>query len=387
MSGRLRVVIATTAGPSTVRRITPEDPDLRSVICLSGTATALPISGDYDAFVRRPTGVVERDTGHRVYRVDVDRPIEAGRSWQLGLYIAHRLKVAGRLAEDEEPASGTLWATGTLDADLKVGPVERVAEKARRSSSLFETELPVLAIVARENAGDLPAWADQLTVQNAQEVLGHLGLIPAPRHKWRAGQAAVVTGVLLLIAAGVGLGVWNRWPGAASPPVAAVTRPAGAARAGDPASISFDVLDSRDDGDGCGAGIVSAPGVASGPGVCAVTFRVTNHGDRPARFWLYGAVQGAVREYASRRRQTEFSVGTLAPGEAASARVQPPDWMRRVVVIRGLLVIADGPRPQVDTALAAIDLMSSAEIDTLVSGMRALDVELREIFHQVTPAR
>ena len=88
---RIRVVVATTEGPSTVLRVTAEDPAVRSVVCLGRSATALPISRAYDAFVRAPTGIVERAVGHRAFRLDVSAPIDDGDSWQLGLYLAHRL--------------------------------------------------------------------------------------------------------------------------------------------------------------------------------------------------------------------------------------------------------------------------------------------------------
>ena len=61
---RTAVYIATTEGPSEIQRITPEDSDVRSVICHDGKAIALPVSADYDSFVRRPTGVIEACFGH-----------------------------------------------------------------------------------------------------------------------------------------------------------------------------------------------------------------------------------------------------------------------------------------------------------------------------------
>ena len=402
MSGRLRVVIATTAGPSTVRRITAEDPALRSVVCLAGTATALPISGDYDAFVRRPTGVVERDTGQRVYRVDVDRPIDDGRSWQLGFYLAHQLKLADRLAEDDAPAEGIVWATGTVDSDLKVGPVARVADKARRSAAILAAGPPVLAVAAVDHADDLPAGAAPLAVRSVDEALAHLGLVaPADRGPvdWgRAGRGGGVLGVALLL--GGAAIVWGLWQTPRSQPATEMPPAAGQLAAGQPAApsagsvpvfaparVSFDVLESRPVGDACGPADVADPGPQGPREVCAVAFRATNAGERPVRIWLYGAVQGGVREYASRRRHTELAVGILAPGEAAEVRVQPPDWVRRSIDVRGLLVLADGDRPQVAQAFGAIDLLSSAEIDALVDGLHDQDVEVREILHRVIPAR
>lgn len=404
MSGRLRVVVATTDGPSTVRRITPEDPDLRSVVCLAGTATALPISTDYDAFVRRPTGVVERDTGHRVCRVDVDRAIHEGRSWQLGLYIAHRLKAAGRLAEDDQPADGVVWATGTVDADLNVGPVERVADKARRSQDLFDGALPVLAVVAAANAEALPVGVEALAIRRMGEVLHHLDLTPPPVRAEAVGRRGVVAVFLLL--AFLAAGAWGLWGRGGlmqagrtplpHPPVAAnslsseagstVVAPVNAVPF-KPAAVTFEVVEARMDGETCGTGAVVDPAVESAPGVCAVAFRATNTGSRPARLWLYGAVQGAVREYASRKRYTELADGLLAPGETGEVRVQLPDWMRRPAIVRGVLILAEDDDRQVNQALVSIDLLSSGEIDTMVAGLRDLGIHVREIFHRVTPAR
>jgi hypothetical protein len=411
MSGRLRVVVATTDGPSTIRRITPEDPDLRSVVCLAGTATALPISADYDAFVRRPTGVVERDTGHRAFRVDVDRPIDGGRSWQLGLYVAHRLKAAGRLAEDDQPADGIVWATGTVDADLKVGPVDRVADKARRSAALFGADLPVLAVAAATHAEVLPSGAERLAVRRMEEVLVHLGLSPEPvarpagsRRIARVAAPSVTALAILALA----MGAWRLWgdvgrgeqpeqgrlaaivapaadPTPAAVPPAAVPLAAFDPAAFDPADVVFEVLEARAEGGICGDGRVIDPAVASEPGVCAVAFRATNTGARPARLWLYAAIQGGVREYASRRRHTELASGMLDPGEIGEVRVQPPDWVRRPVVVRGLLILAAEERPQIDRALVSVDMLPSEDVDTLVAGLRDLDVDVREIFHRVTP--
>lgn len=411
MNGRLRVVVATTDGPSTVRRITAEDPGLRSVICLAGTSTALPISNAYDAFVRRPTGVIERDVGHPVFRLDLDQPIDAGASWQLGVYLAHRLKAADRLAEDAEAADGVLWATGTVDADLNVGPVDRVAEKARRCRDVFVSDVPVLAVCARENATEMPDDGKCLAIERVGEALDILGLAgpPAPVRGGRRRPEAWGTLVMLLIAV-LGFGVWNFWNQPSDP---GAMRAAGALEAGrsthapasevgapfDPGSVILEVLDARARSGSCGAATLSAPRsspagaegadlpAADATGVCAVVFRVTNTGDRSAYMWLYGAVQGAVREYASRRRHVEVATGTLVPGEQGAVRVQPPDWVRREVVVRGLLVLTGEPDPQVTRALSGLDLMSVSDLDKTVAGLRANRIHVREIVHRVAPAR
>jgi len=401
MSGRLRVVVATTDGPSVVRRITAEDPALRSVICLAGTATALEVSRDYDAFVRRPTGVIERDVGHPVFRADVDRPIDAGRSWELGLYLAHRLKAAGRLAEDDQPADGVVWASGTVDADLNVGAIDRLADKARRSGALFDGDTPVLVVLPAANAAEGapgPMGAtDLLAITRVEEALSHLHLIdPVPPAGPGWGGRWVRGGILAAtLAAGI---VWlsRPTPGPIDPEplsqagvAASATSETVAADAApfDPSDVAFDVLEARAEASGCGPGSVVDPAVASEPGVCAVAFRATNHGARPARMWLYAAVQGTFREYASRQRYVELADGILAPGESGEARVHPPDWVRRPVMVRGLLIIAEGERPQVDQAMILIDLLSASDIDLLIDGLRDLGLSVREIYHRVVPAR
>tara|TARA_A100000164_G_scaffold344136_1_gene342983 strand:- start:1 stop:219 length:219 start_codon:yes stop_codon:yes gene_type:complete len=65
----LCIFIATTNGSVGIQRITEEDPNIDSVVCLAGKAMPLPISNAYQDFVRQPTGVVQRDFGHGSYRI------------------------------------------------------------------------------------------------------------------------------------------------------------------------------------------------------------------------------------------------------------------------------------------------------------------------------
>ena len=131
---RVSVLIATTDGPVQVQRLAEEDPEVRSVICLNGTSEALPISGAYDAFVRKPTGVIERLFGHSVFRMDVSARVSDGRSWQLGVFAAHALYDRSMLAGRLEDATHVLWLTGEVNNDLEVGSVEHVAKKIERSA-------------------------------------------------------------------------------------------------------------------------------------------------------------------------------------------------------------------------------------------------------------
>ena len=159
----VRVVVLTTNGPAAVERITEEDPEVSSVICLSGKAVALPVSGAYDAFVREPTGVVQHHFGHRAYRVDVDAMIAEGYSWQLGVLAAHALDAAGRLAGKGEAADRVIWLTGEVDRDLDVLAVDHLTDKLDRAAEARigepDARAPLSIYVPAPNREDIDeAW-------------------------------------------------------------------------------------------------------------------------------------------------------------------------------------------------------------------------------------
>ena len=190
----VRVYIATTEGPAEVQRITEEEPKVNSVICLDGKALALPISPDYELFVRSPTGIIEKAYGHSAYRMDVSSAISEGMSWQLGTLVAHALLVAGRLAQKSEQASLVVWLTGEVDRDLQILPVEYVREKIRNSGELLNqlkaARTQVILGMPRRNYDELNAeWFERLGIggedcrivplDTADQIFDLLGL-PAP---------------------------------------------------------------------------------------------------------------------------------------------------------------------------------------------------------------
>lgn len=132
----VRVFITTTEGPALIQRIAAEDSDIPPVICLNGTTETLPISEAYGRFVRRGTGVVAGLTGHDSYRIDLDRPVDGGSSWQLGVLLAHLLQAEGRLAGPGERAEATILATGEVDRDLILRPVGHIDRKLSSSAGL-----------------------------------------------------------------------------------------------------------------------------------------------------------------------------------------------------------------------------------------------------------
>ena len=129
-----RYWIATTEGPVEITAISEETPGLPSVICLSDTFQALPISNAYNDFVRSPTGIIEKLTGKKAFRTDISSAINQGSSWHLGMCIAHLSWVDNQ----DNKTLQYVWASGTINASLYILPVKHIAEKWEASKELLE---------------------------------------------------------------------------------------------------------------------------------------------------------------------------------------------------------------------------------------------------------
>ncbi len=188
---RVRIIIATTTNPSTVQRITEEDPVVSSVVCLSGKAVALPISPAYDAFVRDPTGVIQRHFGHSAFRVDVSETIDDGYSWQLGLFMAHALQSADQLATLGDGYTKTLITTGEIDRDLNVLGVHGNDEKISALRDFIKAQIDkgekLVLVLPRANRDPWaaayselieknPGQLEILAIDRIDQILTHLGV-------------------------------------------------------------------------------------------------------------------------------------------------------------------------------------------------------------------
>jgi hypothetical protein len=136
------VYAATTGGAVQIERLTPERSP-QSLVCLGGTAATLPMSGEYDDFVRRGSGVIEREFGpfeDQSFRADVSGQIGSGQSWQLAFFLAHAVAASpgDKLCANVEDADHIIWATGRVDYDLNILPVDHVAEKLAADDSFFQ---------------------------------------------------------------------------------------------------------------------------------------------------------------------------------------------------------------------------------------------------------
>ncbi|MHA1108350.1 MAG: hypothetical protein ACTSQV_04450 [Alphaproteobacteria bacterium] len=326
---QISVHIATTDGPAGIQRITAEDPEVRSVVCLGGKAIALPISNDYDCFVRKPTGIIAACFGHSAFRVDVASEITGGLSWQLGIFTAHALAEANRLAGCDESARVALWATGEVDRDLKIGAVRDVALKLSQSKNFFARQRTegarILIVVPTGNAAEaedgvrdvLGADEGDVRIIAADTIADVLSALRLPfRRRFRlpsrtsmvhyksgsGHRRRLLAGVAVATVAIVMLGGWNR---VNAPESAPEILPVAAAH-----SIETGVTVSRaPKGSSCaevhfgrraaavdnqpvaGAGDLPALSTAD---LCDVSYRVTNGGAKRRYLWVIAARDDAA---------------------------------------------------------------------------------------------
>ena len=69
------IVIPTTEHLVGVTDITVENPMVSSVVCVNNKLEALPISNQYNEFVKSPTGIIEKITGNSSYRIDLTNSV------------------------------------------------------------------------------------------------------------------------------------------------------------------------------------------------------------------------------------------------------------------------------------------------------------------------
>lgn len=170
----ITIHILTTTGPATIQRIREEDSHVASVICLDGRAEALPVSPAYDAFVRKPIGIVEKLTGHDAYRMDVSARVDDGRSWQLATYLAHFALLKAKVPNLH------VFATGEVDDALSVREVSHIAEKLEALSFFLEAnDIPrdQAVILIPSSCKNLPSNHDGIPVHGVATVSDALQIV------------------------------------------------------------------------------------------------------------------------------------------------------------------------------------------------------------------
>ena len=237
----VRVYLGTTEGPVAIERVTREAAQ-QSAICFKRTTQVLPVSAGYDAFVRPPSGVVEREFGPfepGAFRLDVSAAIADGESWQLGVYLAHALAAAGSLGGPEDAAERAVWATGEVRNDLRVAAVGHLADKLRASRGLLADlaadGIPITLVVPKDNRdalADAPPGVEVVAAETTDDALRVLGLVTsgggASRKVFKLALAASLVAAIAVLAWAAPLGEWWRL-------VSPTDEPAIAAVAGDAA--------------------------------------------------------------------------------------------------------------------------------------------------------
>ena len=404
---RCRVLIATTEGPAAIQKITPEDPGVPSVVCLDGTTEVLGISGDYARFVNRGTGIVADETGHDAYRLDLDARVHGGTSWQLPVLLAHRLAAEGRLAAPDDEGADAILATGVVDRDQRVRPVEAIPEKLAIARECVQAitgpgrrVIVVLPATGESDGGDDKALADfgnQVSVQRWERMRPladvFAGKSPAPqpeeppaaptpepkkrvrvrRHRWPA-----LLAVAVVLLAGV---VW--WVGprhwetlrrdgqyqaldgalrnTALTPVAALYRSWREFRAEAAFGIRLEVVEHRSaDGGSCAgrrfrdAGLVATPLAVAGAGyfrsnagrsLCRLGYVLTNQGDQLFYGYLGAVPVGAGAAGGAMR------AAALPPNASTSVEYDPRDLAAGQTGLVVFALAAPAPSPDLRRAL------------------------------------
>jgi hypothetical protein len=87
---KVHIFVATTQGLVAIQNITAiDDADISSVVSLNGTSTTANISNGYHSFVKKGAGIIQQDFGACSYRININKRIDQGNSWQLAFYLAH----------------------------------------------------------------------------------------------------------------------------------------------------------------------------------------------------------------------------------------------------------------------------------------------------------
>ena len=138
------VIIPTTNDVVGINDIVKEDPLVSSVICENNNLEALPISTSYNSFVKSPTGIIDKLVGHSSFRIDITKPIHNGKSWQLGIAIAHIFSKHNILNFSNENQLLTkktgeiIWASGTINSNLEIKKINYLDQKIDNSMSFLK---------------------------------------------------------------------------------------------------------------------------------------------------------------------------------------------------------------------------------------------------------
>ena len=189
---KVAVYICTTDGPVRIERISNERAALSEVFVGRGVTAVLPMSDEYGEFVRdhRPIARAFGPFPHQAFRMDIERPIQSGQSWQLAVFIAHGLAVESRLAGPEDRPALALFLTGTVDADFRVGSVGHLSEKRatlQELKSKMEADDVDCALFAPAHDVRTERISDFQPIESAKDLMMRLAKSDHAKEKRSAG--------------------------------------------------------------------------------------------------------------------------------------------------------------------------------------------------------
>ena len=147
------VLVPTTQNIVGFTDITVEDNNVSPIVCVNNSLTPLPISLDYNNFIKSPSGVVEKYTKISSYRLDLTNSIDRGESWQLGFLVAHLINHFGNLifSKTEElipvDTDDILWCSGVVNANLDLDEVTHIKAKLLNSKQIFDEAIKQKKII------------------------------------------------------------------------------------------------------------------------------------------------------------------------------------------------------------------------------------------------
>ena len=114
---RIHIFVATTQGLVAIQNITTiNDADISSIVSINGTSTTANISSAYHSFVKRGAGIIQQDFGACSYRININKRIDQGNSWQLAFYLAHAVNNDNLLGDGQVVAGDqVICATGEIN--------------------------------------------------------------------------------------------------------------------------------------------------------------------------------------------------------------------------------------------------------------------------------
>jgi hypothetical protein len=171
---RVLVLLPTTGALNRVLRIEAR-PDLpASGVYAQHDFRPLAITADYDALTSKagPLAALAPPVEAGAHRLWLAGPIEAGKSWELPVLLAHLIVALGaELAAEPAAADIVLWSTGAVDLDLHIVEHDyRLRAKADRSKAVLKEAIAAGAqVIALVPAGeDASVLRDLLIEAGAQ---------------------------------------------------------------------------------------------------------------------------------------------------------------------------------------------------------------------------